>query len=140
MSLKLSKINVSPYDYLSLDGAMTNAVTRSVIIDKTGGTKESASLLIYLVAEGTAQIGSYSGISIVAADADANADGITWQLSLNGSTWSTSVSPSDMNCESADAVTNVYVRISVDNSEATVAATGNYAAKFTITATENPPA
>lgn len=144
MSLKISKTNVPAYDYLSEDGSMTNAATRSVIIDKTGSpaTKESSALTLYLVAagDGGVNLGSYTGITIEATDADASADGITWQLSLNGSTWTTTISPADMDCESADAVTTIYAKIVVDNGVATVAATGNYAAEFNIAATENPPA
>lgn len=144
MSLKLSKTNTPAYDYLSENGAMSNPVTRSVIIDKTGtpATKESSAQTLYLVASqaGNANIGSYSGITIQAQDADVNADGVTWQLSLNGSTWTTSITPADMDCESADDIITVYARISVDNSVGTDAATGNYSAEFEITATENPPA
>lgn len=142
MSLKLSKTNAPTYDYLSEGGAMTNPATRAVTIDKTGGVKTSSALTLYLVASqaGNSGIGSYSGITVAAQDADANADGITWQLSLNGTDWATSIEPSDMDCESADVVTTVYARISVNNASDTPAATGNYAAEFEITATENPPA
>lgn len=144
MSLKISKTNTPAYDYLSEDGSMANPATRSVIIDKTGvpAVKESAALTLYLVAAqaGNTNIGSYSGIEIVASDADAVDDGVTWQLSLDGSTWASSVTPSNLDCSSADAIATIYARISVDNSTTTDAATGNYAAEFTITATENPPA
>lgn len=140
MSLKLSKTNTPAYDYLSEGGAMSNPATRAVTIDKTGGVKTSAALTLYLVASqaGNANIGSYSGITVQAQDADANADGVTWQLSLNGTDWFTSVEPADADCESADVVRTIFARISVNNAVDTPAATGNYAAEFEITATENP--
>ena len=140
MSLKLSKNNTPAYDYLSEDG-VSNPVTRSVVIDKSGGSVVSSPLTMYLVASkaGNDQIGGYSGISVAPEDADASPDGATWQVSLDGSAWSSSVTPADADCSSADVVIPVYTRVSVDNSESTVAATGNYAARFRITATENPP-
>jgi len=141
MSLKISTTNTPTYDYLSEDGNMTNPATRAVTIDKTGGTKTSSALTLYLVASqgGNSNIGGYSGIKIQAQDADANADGVTWQLSLNGTDWATYIEPSDMDCVGADDVTTIYARISVDNSSGTVAATGNYEAEFEVAATENPP-
>jgi hypothetical protein len=138
MSLKLAHNNAPTYNYLSEDGNLANPAVRSVIIDKLGGTKTSAALILYLVATkaGNPNIGSYSSISIARG---AIANGITWELSLNGTTWLSTLTPADMNCASADVVIPVHVRIVADNSVGTVAATGNYASTFAITLTENPP-
>ena len=140
MSLKLSKNNTPPtYDYLSEDGAMTNPAVVAVTIDKTGGTKTSSSLTLHLIAsdEGGTSIGSYTGITVAPTTAQS---GITWEISLDGSTWVSSISPSDMNCEGADAIIPVYTRIVANNAVDTPLGTGNYAGEFAINATENPPA
>jgi hypothetical protein len=139
MSLKLAHNNAPVYNYLSEDGDLTNPAVRSVIIDKLGGVKTSAALTIYLVAtkDGNPNIGSYSSISIAIG---AIANGITWELSLNGTTWVSSITPVNMDCSAADVVIPVHVRIVADNSEDTIAATGNYVSAFTTTLTENPPA
>jgi hypothetical protein len=143
MSLKLSKNNAPVYDYVSVVGqGPANPATRSVIIDKTGGTKTSSSLTLYLVASqaGNTNIGNYSDITITSQDADANPDGCIWEFSLNGSTWSTSISPDTMNCDVSDAIITIYTRVVVDNSPTTVATTGNFSAVFSIQAIENPKA
>ena len=137
MSLKLSKTNTPAYDYLSEDGAMTNPAVASVAIDKTGGTKTSPSVTLYLVAVGSASIGSYNTISITPSTATT---GITWEMSLNGSTWTSSISPGNMDCESADVVTTCYARIVANNAVDSPLTTGNFAAEFDIAAIESPPA
>lgn len=138
MSLKLSKTNVPAYNYLS-EGDMTNPATVAITIDKLGGTKTSSTLIIYLVAaqDGNVNIGSYTGISVAPSTSQA---GITWEVSLDGSTWLSSISPADMDCSAADVVTPVHVRIIANNAEDTPLATGNYAGEFAIAAVENPPA
>lgn len=137
MSLKLSKNNAPAYNYLS-EGDMSNPATVAVTIDKLGGTKTSAALIIYLVAAqaGNANIGSYTGITITPSTEQA---GITWEISLNGSTWLSAISPADMDCSTADVVTPVHVRVVANNAEDTPLATGNYAGEFAIEAVENPP-
>ena len=137
MSLKLSKTNTVAYDYLSEDGAMTNPAVASVTIDKTGGTKTSSSVTLYLVAVGSASIGSYTTITVTPSTATT---GITWEVSLDGSTWTSSITPGDMDCESEDVVTTCYARIVANNASDSPLTTGNFAAEFDITATENPPA
>lgn len=136
MSLKLSKNNSPAYNYLS-EGDMSNPATVAITIDKLGGTKTSSALIIYLIAAqaGNANIGSYTGITVTPSTAQA---GITWEISLDGSAWLPSISPADMDCSSADAVTAVHVRIVADNSEETPLNTGNYAGEFAIEAVENP--
>ena len=138
MSLKLSKTNVPAYNYLS-EGDMSNPATVAITIDKLGGTKTSSALIIYLIAAqaGNANIGSYTGITVTPSTAQA---GITWEISLNGSTWLSSISPADMDCSADDVVTPVHVRIVADNSAVTPLVTGNYGGEFAIEAVENPPA
>lgn len=138
MSLKLSKNNAPAYNYLS-EGDMSNPATVAVTIDKLGGTKTSSALIIYLIAAqaGNANIGSYTGITVTPTTPQA---GITWEISLNGTTWLSAIAPADMYCSAVDAVTPVHVRIVADNSVTTPLATGNYAGEFAIEAVENPPA
>lgn len=138
MSLKLSKNNAPAYNYLS-EGDMSNPATVAVTIDKLGGTKTSAALIIYLVAAqaGNTNIGGYTGITVTPSTPQA---GITWEISLNGSTWLSAISPADMDCSAADVVTAVHVRVVANNAEDTPLATGNYAGEFAIEAVENPPA
>jgi hypothetical protein len=118
---------------------MTNPAVASVTIDKTGGTKTSSSVTLYLVAsnEGGSAIGGYTGIKV---DPSTTESDITWEVSLNNSDWAGYVEPSDMDCESADDITTVYARIVANNAVDTGLSTGNYEAEFEITATENPPA
>lgn len=138
MSLKLSKTNTPTYNYIS-EGTGLNPAVCSVTIDKTGGTKTSATTNLFLVATkaGNDQIGSYTGISITPTTAQS---GITWEISLNGSTWLTDIAPSDLDCSAADVVVPVYTRIVVNNATDTPVSTGNYAGEFAIAAVENPPA
>jgi hypothetical protein len=136
MSLKLSKTNAPAYDYLSLSGSMTNPAVCSVIIDKLGGEKVSASTLVHLVAVGAANIDNYSSISITPSTVTT---GLTWEVSLNNSTWLPSIAPVMGSCFSADVVVPVYVRVKANNATDTPLATGNYSGEFLITATENPP-
>lgn len=137
MSLKLSKTNTPAYDYLS-EGTGLNPAICSVTIDKLGGTKTSSATNLFLIATkaGNDQIGSYSGISVTPTTPQT---GITWEISLNGSTWLSSIAPSDADCSSVDVVIPVYVRIVADNASTSPLNTGNYAGKFAISATENPP-
>jgi hypothetical protein len=139
MSLRLSKNNTPTYNYVSEGGSLTNPIERSVIIDKLGGTKASPSVQLYLIASkaGNNQIGNYSDISV---EALAPANGVTWQLSLNNSTWVTVLNPATMDCSVADAIISVYARIVVDNSASTPAATGKYSTSIKLQFTENPAA
>lgn len=139
MSLKLSKNNSPAYDYLSEDGAMTNPAIAAATIDKTGGTVTSEVLTLYLVAEFTSEIGSYTGITITPSTAQA---GLTWEMSLDDSTFTSSISPDDLADAGSmdDETTTVYARYTADNSETTPLATDNYSAEFAIEATENPQA
>ena len=140
MSLLLSKTSTSVYDYLSQDGAMTNPAVAAVTIDKTGGTVTSASVPLYLVAAGfDVSIGGYTEISITPSTAQ---EGITWEVSLDNSTWVAVINPADMvdDGTQADIVTPVYARIVADNSGTSPLSTNNYVGEFAIEAIENPPA
>lgn len=139
MSLKLSKNNTPAYNYLSEDGEMSNPAICSVTIDKTGGTKTSSSITLYLIASkaGNSNIGSYTSISITPSTEQA---GITWEVSLNNVDYAASINPSDMDCSSADDLVTVYARVVVNNAVDTPLSTGNFAGEFAIAATENPPA
>lgn len=136
MSLKLSKTNVPAYNYLSLNGLMTNPAVCSVVVDKLGGTKTSVSTILYLIAVGAANIDNYTSISITPTTL---IPGLTWEVSLNNSTWFPSVTPAMASCFSVDVITPVYVRVVANNASNTPLSTGNYAGEFLITATENPP-
>lgn len=139
MSLKISKNNVPAYNYLSEGGAMTNPAVCAVTIDKTGGTKTSAPVTLYLVASqaGNTNIGGYTSISITPSTAQS---GIIWEVSLNNVDYAASINPADMDCSSADDLVTVYARVTVNNDEDTPLSTGNFAGEFAIAATENPPA
>lgn len=142
MSLKLSKNNTVAYDYLSEDGAMTNPAVRQIAIDKTGDPAEvvSDSLTLYLIGtdEGDVgdDIGGYTEITVTPSTAQA---GLTWEISLDGTTWLSAISPSDMDVSASHQIETVYVRVKGDNSAESVLATNNYAAEFAISAKQNPP-
>lgn len=141
MSLKLSKTNVAPYDFVNINGELpANPLVASVTIDKTGGTVTSPTVTAYLVGsnDGGVDIGSYSGITITPTT---TSPGLTWEVSANGSTgWGASLSPADMDVSSVDVVTPLYFRVTADNSESTAVTTGNKAGIHTLVSTENPPA
>jgi len=115
-----------------------NFAIASVTVDKTGGTKTSANVHLYLIAEGTVDIGSYEGILITPITDHA---GITWEVSPNGTdSWDSSLYPANMDCSSEDAIIDVYFRAVANNAFDTPVETKNYAARFRIEAEEHPPA
>lgn len=129
MSLKLSKTAVPTYDYLSSSTSL-NPASSSVTLDNVGGTKNGGTANLYLVATTY----RYSGISITTVNEQA---GIDWKLSLDNSTWLDTITPSDMNALSADAVIPVYVRPVVNNNG--TVSTGKYQAPdISVSYTENP--
>ena len=138
MTLKLSKNDTAAYDYLSEDGSMTNPVVCSAQIDKTGGEVTSPSVQLYLVAtdEGEGDIGKYTDIQVTPSTAQ---DGITWEVSLDDTSFSASIEPGDMDVTESDQTTPVWVRFVADNTESSPLNTGNHAAECEITAVENPP-
>lgn len=140
MSLRLSKTDTSPYDYVSDDGTMSNPIVCNVTIDKSGGTVTGPATEFYLVAtnEGTGEIGSYSNIYIDPTATEASTE-ITWEVSLDGNNFFESVEPNDMDVSSGDEVTTLFARIVANNATATSLATGNYAAEFQLDGVENPP-
>lgn len=132
MSLKLAKNNTPTYDYFS-EGDGTDPISVSGTVNGSGGTVDSSTATLYLIATQY----RYSGITL---DVLNEAAGMNWKLSLNGSTWLDSVTPADMNALSADQVTTVYAKAVLTNDgSGSQPATGIYTVPdIRIQATENP--
>ena len=128
MSLKMSSTNTSPYSYFS-EGDESAPLSASATLDNSGGTTDSNVITSYLV--GTSY--NYTGITVTFQNEET---GINWQLSLDGTNWAESITPTDMNALASDQVTTVYAKF-VANNDGTVS-TGEYTiADIKITATEN---
>lgn len=129
MSLKLSANNTSPYQYFS-EGDESNPITVSVILDNTGGTKDSSVATAYLVA--TQFLYTNITVSVVNDTPD-----IDWKVSLDGTTWADSVNPPDMDARSGDVTTPIYFKAVVKN-DGTVPTQVFTTPDVQITYTENP--
>lgn len=114
MSLKLSKNDVAPYDYISTNSTMTNPATCSGTLTKDGTTITTDETTLYLVATrtDTPSIVYYEDIYLMVNN---NTTGITIQLSLNGEEWGSQyLDPID--CSESDVVVEILVRAIIDNS------------------------
>lgn len=129
MSLGLAKNNAPTYDYYSSsDGS--DPVSSSVTLTNAGGTTNSGTVTAYLIATTY----RYTGITVTVSGEQT---GIDWKLSLDNSTWTDSVNPSDMNALVSDVATPIYVRAVVNNNG--TVNTGLYSApNITFTSTEEP--
>lgn len=138
MSIKLTKdITASPDVYSTGDG--TDPVTVALTLDGTNSpTSVTASPAVDLFVwadDDTTNIDNYSSIGV---EIDGSDTGVTWELSLDGSTnWGSSVSISDLDVSVSHATTQIYARASALNDGSVL--TANYTtADVKITATENP--
>jgi len=107
MSIKLSKNDTSPYDYFS-EGDGSDPVTRTATVDESGGNVNTSVLSAFVVATDY----SYTGIVV---DSINNDTGITWQLSTDNTTFTTSVTLPDMDASANDIKIPIYIRAVVAN-------------------------
>lgn len=99
--------DITSYDPLS-QGDNTDPLMAAVLLDGSGGTKESTPSQLYLVAT----LKKYTAIFVEVINDNASID---WKLSLDSSTWSDNVSPSDMDALITDQVIPIYFKCIVAN-------------------------
>lgn len=138
MSIKLTKDNTaSPDDYSTGTGAdpVTVSLTLNGTSIPTSVTASPAADLFVWADDDTTDIDNYSAIGVEITGSDT---GITWELSLDGSTsWGSSISLSTLDVSSTHAATQIYARATALNDGSVL--TANYStADVKITATENP--
>lgn len=137
MSIILAKDSGGADAYSSGDGSDPVAV--AITLDGSGTpatvAASPATDLFVCANDHSGNVDNYSGISVAIDGGDT---GITWELSLNGSTgWGASINLSDMDVSAAAQATQIYARATALNDGSI--ATANYAtADVEITATENP--
>lgn len=136
--LRLTKDNTaSPAVYSS--GTGTDPVSVSLTLDGTNSpasiTASPATNLFVWANDDTGNIDNYSGVTASITGSDT---GITWELSLNGSSgWGSSISLSDLDVSTTHQATQIYARASALNDGSVL--TANYTtADITLAATENP--
>ena len=123
--------------YSSGDGS--DPVSASLTLDGSGTpasiTASPATSLFVWANDDTTNIDNYSDIDVTIDGSDT---GITWELSLDGSTgWGSTIALSNMDVSVTHAATQIYARASALNNG--TVATANYTtADIQITATENP--
>lgn len=132
MTIKLSKNNTPIYDYLS-EGSGSNPAQVTATLTGSGGTLDSTTQPLYLVAT----IYRYTGITLTIINEQA---GIDWRLSLDGSAWSDTINPADLNALSADQTLPIYAKaIAINDGTGNQPGTGIYTVPdIRITATEQP--
>jgi len=132
MSLKLAKNNAPAYDYYS-EGDGTDPISASGIITGLGGTVDTTTVYMYLVATSK----RYTGIVLAVANEQA---GIDWKLSLDDVTYADTRAPADINALGGDQVISVYAKAVLTNDgSGNQPATGVYVTPdITITALEVP--
>jgi len=129
MSLKISKTNTPPYDYIS-ESTNVNPIQSTVTLDNTGGIKGSSVVAAHLVATTF----NYTTITVTPVTEDI---GIDWKVSLDNTIWANSVNPANMDALLGDQIIPIWFAAVVNNDGSVV--TGNYiSCKVRITATENP--
>ena len=138
MTIQLTKDSTaSPAVYSS--GTGTDPVSVSLTLDGTNSptsvTDSPATNLFVWANDNTTNIDNYSTVSVAITGSDT---GITWELSLNGTTnWGASISLSTLDVSTTHAATQIYARASALNNGTVL--TANYTtADITIAATENP--
>jgi hypothetical protein len=122
-------------------GDGTDPVSVSLTLDGTNSptsvTGSTAAQTWVWANDDTGTIGSYSSISVAISGSNT---GITWELSLNGSTgWGSSINLSTMDVSSTFQAVRIYARASALN-DGTVATAHYTTADIVISATENPDA
>lgn len=138
MTIQLTKdATASPAVYSSSTGL--DPVSVSVTLDGTGspatvvGTPVANTFV--WANDDTTDIANYSSIDVGITGSDT---GVTWELSLNGSTgWASSISLSDMDVSASYDTTQIYARCTVLN-DGSVPTASYTTADIQITATENP--
>lgn len=136
--IQLTKDNTATPDaYSAGDGS--DPISVAMTLDGSGipatVTASPATSLFVWANNNTGNIGSYTGITVEITGADA---GVTWELSLNGSTgWASSIALPDMNVSSSHQAAQIYARATAVNN-GTVQTNNYLSAKVKVTATENP--
>ncbi len=136
MSIVLSKATGGADPVSNSDGS--NPISAAITLDGSSSPASvsgSPATPIYVYAvDDTGSIGSYTNITVGISGSDT---GITWELSTDNSTFSSSINLSDMDVSSAAQEVQIYARMSALNDGSV--ATANYAtADVSISATENP--
>ena len=133
MALRVSRNNDGTGPVSSTEsGIAGTAITKTVVLDGTGGAEVTAAKTFYLFANGARY---YDAITIEPVSEET---GINYQVSLDNTTWAESVTPADMDALLTDQHTVFYIRASVTNDGGgDQPATGTYTgAKVRVTATE----
>lgn len=99
--------DINSYDPFS-QGDGTDPLSITVLLDGTGGTLTSTVQTVYLVAT----LYRYASISVTVINDTVDID---WQISLDNTTFTDTVTPGEMNALSADVVTPLYFRTVVNN-------------------------
>jgi len=137
MSIKLTKDSTaSPDEYSQSTGL--DPVSVSLTLDGTGSPATvsgvpSTNLFVW-ADDDTTNIDNYSSVSLSISGADT---GITWSLSTDDTTFSSSIDLSDIDVSSTYQAVQVYAKATALNDGSVL--TANYTtADILITATENP--
>jgi hypothetical protein len=140
MSLKITKDNTAtPDEYSSGDG--TDPVSVSLTLNGSGTpatvSATPATDIFVWADDDTGSIDNYSGVAVGITGADT---GITWELSLDGSTnWGASINLADLDVSVSHQAVQIYARATALNDGSV--ATANYTtADIEVSATENPAA
>ena len=136
--IKLTKDNTATPVAYSVNTGVT-PVTVPLTLDGTGDPVSIESVStepVYVWAnDDTGFIGTYTSISLTISGSDT---GVTWLLSLDGSTnWASSINVSNIDVNSTYQTTRVYAKASALNNGSVI--TNNYVtANILLAATENP--
>ena len=127
----------TPTAYSSGTGAAPVAVAIALTGTNSPTTKSAipADPLYVWANDDTTKIDNYSDIDVTIVGSDT---GITWELSLDGSTgWASTIALPTMDVSVSHATTRIYARATALN-DGSIATSNYVTAAITITATENP--
>ena len=133
--ISLAKTNVASPDFYS-SGDGTDPVSVSLTLDGSGGTVSGspATSLFVWANDDTGTIGSYTGIGVSIVGSDT---GITWTLSTDNITFTSTLSLSTMDVSLTYQATQIYCKATALN-DGTVPTANYTTADIKITATSNP--
>lgn len=142
MSLKITKDSTATPDEYS-DGDGSDPIRAALVLDGTSvpATVTAASAQPVFVwadnlnIDAAPEVGTYTN---VVASIEGSEPGVTWELSLDGSTnWASSIALPDIEVALGFSAIRVYARVSVPN-DGTVATANYTAARVAVDSVENP--
>lgn len=130
MSLKLSKTNIEPYNYYSVDsiGEGSNAITTELTLDYGAPIKYSEIIIVYLIAT----LNIYTNISVTILYEN---PGTNWFLSYDTTNWYKTIMLSDVDSRDINKIRNLYFRSAMLN-DGTVIDGKYFQCKILVTANE----